>query len=128
MAGSTPQETDHLVEQAISGENVEALLDLFEPDAVFIDPASGTELRGRDQIRDAVLEMLESKPRIIPGPPPTVVISGDIALVLSQWTMEAAGPDGEVFRQSGTATDVMRRQADGTWRYVIDNPGGVAQP
>ncbi len=35
------------------------------------------------------------------------------------------GPDGELFRQAGTATDVMRRQDDGTWRYVIDNPAGI---
>ncbi len=34
-------------------------------------------------------------------------------------------PDGEQLRQAGTATDAMRRQADGTWRYVIDNPAGI---
>ena len=28
---------------------------------------------------------------------------------------------------SGIATDVMRRQPDGTWRYAIDNPGGVSR-
>jgi ketosteroid isomerase-like protein len=39
--------------------------------------------------------------------------------------METTGPDGERILQDGTATDVMRRQSDGTWRYVIDNPGGI---
>jgi ketosteroid isomerase-like protein len=64
--------------------------------------------------------------RLLEGLPPTVFVAGDIALVISRWTLELSGADGEVSRQSGTATDVMRRQSDGTWRYVIDNPQGVA--
>lgn len=125
MAGRTPEETDHLVEQAITQQNIEALLDLFELDAVFVDPVSGAVLRGHDQIRKAAEEMFESKPRIDGTGPPKVWVAGDLALVLSMWRMEGAGPDGKLFRQAGTATDVMRRQPDGTWRYVIDNPAGI---
>ncbi len=124
MAGKTPQETDRLVEQAIFRHDVESLLDLFEPDAVFVDPETSTALRGHDEIREVVVGMLESNPHV-EGRPPKVFVSGDIALVLSPWTMVATTPDGETVRQSGTATDVMRRQSDGTWRYVIDNPGGI---
>jgi uncharacterized protein (TIGR02246 family) len=117
------------VEQAISQQNIEALLDLFELDAVFVDPGSGAELRGHDQIRQAAAEMFESKPRIEGTAPPKVWISGDLALVISTWSLDATA-DGKQHRQEGTATDVMRRQDDGTWRYVIDNPAGIehAQP
>ena len=125
MAGTSPEETDRLVEEAINGQDVEALLDLFEPDAVFVDPETGGELRGEDAIRQGAAGMLESNARI-EGTGRKVLVAGDIALVLSSWTLEAEGPDGEVLRQSGTATDVIRRQPDGTWRYVIDNPGGTA--
>ena len=125
MAGRTPEETDRLVEQAISQQNMQALLDLFELDAAFVDPISGGVLRGRDRIRQAAEERFESNPRIVGTAPPKVWIAGDLALVLSKWSMEGSGPDGELFRQAGTATDVMRRQDDGTWRYVIDNPAGI---
>ena len=125
MAGKTPEETDRLVEQAVSQQNIEALLDLFEFDAVFVEPVSGAVLRGHERIRRAAADMFESKPRIEGTAPPKVWIAGDVALVFSKWAMEGSGPDGRPFRQAGTATDVMRRQPDGTWRYVIDNPAGI---
>lgn len=125
MAGATPEETDRLVEEAISEGNVDALLELFEPTAVFVDPGTGNVLRGHDEIRTAVIEMFKSKPTLESKASPTVWISGDIALVLSRWSMRLVGADGDALAQSGTATDVMRRQGDGTWRYVIDNPAGI---
>lgn len=69
--------------------------------------------------------MFESNPCLESSGGPTVYLADDLAFVLSRWTLEAAGPDGENLRQSGTATDVMRKQPDGTWRYVIDNPAGI---
>jgi hypothetical protein len=43
-------------------------------------------------------------------------VAGDIGLLVVDWAV------GEL---SGTATDVVRRQGDGGWRYVIDNPHGA---
>ena len=36
------------------------------------------------------------------------------------------GPDGEDINIQGTATDVARRDEDGVWRYIIENPFGTA--
>jgi ketosteroid isomerase-like protein len=49
-----------------------------------------------------------------------VLVTGDTALLVVDWEIPAAG-------LSGTATDVARRQADGTWKCVIDNPHGGAR-
>ena len=49
-----------------------------------------------------------------------VLESGDTALLVVDWEIPQAG-------MSGTATDVARRQPDGTWRCVIDNPHGGAR-
>jgi hypothetical protein len=37
----------------------------------------------------------------------------------------ATDPQGNAVELSGQASDVLRRQADGTWLLVIDNPYGV---
>ena len=42
---------------------------------------------------------------------------GDVALLSNAWTWTADGMDG-----GAVTAEVARRQADGTWRYVIDNP------
>lgn len=48
-----------------------------------------------------------------------VLRAGDTALIVVDWELPEAG-------MAGTATDVARRQSDGTWRCIIDNPHGVA--
>jgi ketosteroid isomerase-like protein len=53
-------------------------------------------------------------------------VAGDIALLIVDWSIHGTRPDGVPLRLGGTAADVARRGADGTWRYVIDNPFGTA--
>lgn len=53
-----------------------------------------------------------------------VMVSGDTALHIAPWQMTGAGPDGTEVQQSGLSVAVLRRQADGTWLMVIDNPHG----
>ena len=101
MAGRTPEETDRLVEQAISQQNMQALLDLLELDAAFVDPISGAVLRGRDRIRQAAEERFESNPRIVGTAPPKVWIAGDLALVLSKWSMEGSAPTANYSARRG---------------------------
>ena len=51
-----------------------------------------------------------------------MVEAGDIALYCCQWTMQFTGPDGQEQTLSGRDANVARRQPDGTWRILIDNP------
>jgi ketosteroid isomerase-like protein len=43
-------------------------------------------------------------------------VAGDVGLLVVDWVAGKA---------AGTATDVVCRQGDGSWRYVIDNPHGI---
>lgn len=54
-----------------------------------------------------------------------VTVQGDIATHIAPWTMTATGPDGQPLEQSGLSVSVWRRQLDGSWRMVIDNPNGA---
>ena len=50
-----------------------------------------------------------------------VVMAGDIALHLMKWT--APTPEGEA---TAVSVAVLRRQSDGSWKMVIDQPFGDA--
>jgi ketosteroid isomerase-like protein len=58
--------------------------------------------------------------------PRHVYVAGDIALLVVDWSIVGTACGGEQVDVRGTATDVARRGVDGYWRYVIDNPFGVA--
>ena len=49
----------------------------------------------------------------------------DLALVIGVWSFDGTGPDGEPVQLEARNADVLRRQSDGTWRFVIDNPWGT---
>lgn len=53
-----------------------------------------------------------------------VIINGDIALHITPWTMTGRTPDGQDIAQSGLSVAVLRRQEDGSWKMLIDNPHG----
>ena len=54
-----------------------------------------------------------------------VLEASDLALVIGAWSFTGTGPDGKPVTLSAKSADVLRRQADGTWRFVIDNPWGT---
>lgn len=55
-----------------------------------------------------------------------VLQASDLALVVGVWSFEGTGSEGGPVKLSGHSADVLRRQADGSWRFVIDNPWGTA--
>jgi ketosteroid isomerase-like protein len=126
MPASSPGELDLLIAKAISSGDADAAMSLYEDDAAFIPPgASASEpVRGKDALRQVLSEFLTLSPTLTTEPKKVIEV-GDIALVTGDWTLTGKGPDGDV-RMSGTFADVMRRQPDGTWLFVLDNPDGVA--
>ncbi|HEX3542487.1 MAG TPA: nuclear transport factor 2 family protein [Acidimicrobiales bacterium] len=122
MRADTPEETSTLMSQAISAGDLESAVGLFEPSASFVQLSHVAQ--GSEQIRRALEFLLSMKPALI-GIPERVVAAGDVALVCGRWTMQGTGPDDNPLRLAGKFTDVVRRQADGRWLFVIDNPYGV---
>jgi ketosteroid isomerase-like protein len=54
-----------------------------------------------------------------------VLEASDLALVATVWSFTGTGPDVEPVKLAAQSADVLRRQADGSWRLVIDNPWGT---
>jgi len=53
-----------------------------------------------------------------------VFIAGDIATHIAPWEMIGKAPDGSEIKQSGLSVAILRRQENGEWLMVIDNPHG----
>ncbi|TCJ95712.1 uncharacterized protein (TIGR02246 family) [Nocardia alba] len=103
--------------------NADVLAEVYTDDAVFV-PEPGSEVTG-PALRAANAEFLALGLPIRVSPRHTYVAE-DIALLIVDWEIDGTSPNGEPIHLSGTATDVARRDADGYWRYVIDNPFGIA--
>lgn len=122
-AGSPAQLMTLFAERVAKGDAA-GLIALYEPKAVF-EPEFGIVLRGRDEIRPALTELAALRPRIDYDGEPDVVIVDDIAIVSNSWTMNAELPDGTALREGGISADVLRRQPDGSWLVLIDQPRGA---
>ncbi len=121
---STPQGVMKLFSERAAAGDLDGLMELYADDAVF-QPDFGTTLVGHDQIRTASEEFLALRPQITYTNEPDVVVAGDIALVTNFWTMTATLPDGATMREGGVSADVTRRQPDGTWKILVDQPRGA---
>ena len=112
-----------LLERFNSGK-IEAMMALYAPEAVFI-AKDGRTITDRSEIaaeleRDLSLGLpLEAKAR-------HVFVADDIAQIVLDWSIDGTGPDGKHVRLGGSAADILRRGADGLWRYIIDNNQGTA--
>ena len=52
-----------------------------------------------------------------------VIENGDLALVYGDWSLTGGtDPDGNPVNMEGRSTEIMRRQSDGSWLDVIDDP------
>jgi ketosteroid isomerase-like protein len=122
---STPQDTSRLIGEAITSGDMDAALSLYEPDATFAMPTAFGQgsVTGHDGLREAFSGFLALNPKLTVNAEKTLV-SGDTALVIGNWTLKGRGADGNDIDASGRYADVVRRQPDGGWLFVIDNPNG----
>lgn len=124
MPARKPEECDLLIAEYINAGNLDAAVELYEPGATFV-AEPGKTITGQAAIREALKGMLASKPRLTMKVP-IVLQNGELALLVSDYTVVMTGADGKPTTISARGTEVVRRQADGTWLFVIDNPTGTA--
>jgi len=105
-----------------NSRDIEAVMKTYEASAVVLfEP--GSPVSGATAIKTAFDGSLAVNPHFDFGKH-EVTIADDIALHLTPWTMTGKTPDGHSIRQSGLSVAVLRKQADGEWLMVIDNPHG----
>jgi ketosteroid isomerase-like protein len=102
------------------------LLGGYAEDAL-LDLGADQRAYGHDAIRAVLANFLAPGLPIVITPG-RVSVTGNLAVVTFDWSIEGAALDGAPIQLGGGAIDVLRRDADGHWRQLIDLPFGVTTP
>ena len=119
MGADHPGGASKLFETFFASGDLDGLMDLYEDAALFTN-AQGVH-SGSEAIREVLVGYLSTGAAITMNDS-VAFEAGDLALVHWSWTMTF--PDGREAR--GATAEVLRRQPDGSWRFLIDNPDGPA--
>lgn len=120
MPAQNPEQLHALVAAAITDGDGDAFTALHEPTATIVVPPDGRRVTGGDAIRGAIEPVLALRPVLRIEVVDKIQADG-LALTHGRWTL-AGSEDGELIEISGLGTMVSRRQPDGSWRIVLDNP------
>lgn len=124
MSAHDPESLNRLFAERANTGDLQGLITLYEDGAAFVGP-DGANATGSDAIRERLEGLLAIKPQIT-STSSQVVMAGDLALMSNRWRMTLGSGDGELAGLEGglegESTEVARRQGDGSWLYVIDNP------
>ena len=122
MASPAPAEFSALFTGYFNSGDLDALVDLYENNAILL-PEPGKPVSGHDQIR-AALEAFVSTGLKIEVKTHAVHETDRTALIYSKWTLSDGQGGAPVM--AGNTVEVVGKQPDGTWRFIIDDPYGGA--
>ncbi|WP_137723358.1 YybH family protein [Prescottella subtropica] len=112
---TTPAQLAELFTAYFNGRDLDALVGLYESTALFC-PSPGETDHGTDAIRRSLGAMMDVGATI------TLELRriheiGDVAVLSNDAVVTVDGRPAPTM-----TTEVVRRQSDGTWRYVLDDP------
>lgn len=119
-----PEDMNEAFARAFNSRQMAALLALYEDEAVLRVDTDGPVHQGKAAIAKE-LQRLLAAPGSMGSTNNFCLQQGAIALLRADW--ELRRPDGSTLA-SGSSAEVVRRQPDGRWLYVIDHASGADSP
>jgi uncharacterized protein (TIGR02246 family) len=120
MCKDDPAHIHILFLEAFNAGDIDSLVALYESNAVLV--VNGQPVAGQQLIRNAYESFLARRPRMALRTRSAVMFDESLAMLHGDWVLEPAPADEPGKTTRGLSTEVVRRQADGSWRFVIDNP------
>lgn len=126
-AGATalrPEECDRILLAALESGDIEACVALYEPTAVLFKK-SGEVVSGLDAIRQTYAAMIALQPKFeLELLKCTLSADGSIGTNRVKAKMSWKDAGGKLRNSGFHSLEVVRKQADGSWRFIIDDPYG----
>lgn len=124
VSARQPDDLSRILVQALETGDIETSVALYEPGAVLFSK-SGRTMTGPDEIRKNNAALIALKPKFnIAFIKFTLSGDGSLATNRMKATLSWKDAEGKAVEASVDTLEVARKQEDGSWRYIIDDPYG----
>ena len=114
-----PEEICELFKQYMAAGDIESLLSVYDPEAVFLNQER--ELKhGMQELRNESASLAAARAKF-DFSIKQIIQSGEFALMHTRWEVSSPQP------MCVYAIEVARRQPDGSWRWLIGDPFTVGR-
>lgn len=119
-----PDDVSRVLVQALETGDIETSVAVYEASAVLFSK-SGRTMTGLDEIRKNNAALIALKPTFDIAFI-KFTLSGDGTLATNRMKANLSWKDaeGKLLEASVDTLEVLRKQEDGSWRYIIDDPYG----
>jgi uncharacterized protein (TIGR02246 family) len=117
----SPSDVHELFQAAFNAADADAVSALYETQAVLV--LDGKQVIGREAIRQAYRGIFAHRGTLELATRRVLETGSGIALLSGDWIHRYTDSTSGSSRETrGSSTEIVRRQADGEWRFVIDDP------
>jgi uncharacterized protein (TIGR02246 family) len=118
----SPEQVVEMLDRAFNRGDLAAVLSFYEDEAVVVTEP-GKMAGGTEELRSFFQQALKSGSSAKQLDMKVIEADG-VALFISHWTLQTTSADHDLVSHTFTATTVFRKQPDGGWKILIDNPFG----
>ena len=124
MPAQKPEECDLLLLKAIEQGDLDAAVALYEPNATFVISPDQV-VTGQAAIREVMQGFIDAKAAFnVEAVTAVTSADGSVAVTRVKGSSTGPGPDGQSVTTPLHSVEVVRKQPDGTWLFIIDDPSG----
>jgi len=117
--------TVQVMTKAFHNKDMDNIIASYEKGAaIMFEP--GTAVTDAEMIKKMFEGFFQINPKFTYPKGHEVYIANDIAMHIAPWVMTGKAPDGTDIEQAGLSVAVLRKQANGDWLMVLDNPNSQA--
>ena len=127
MPAEKPEDVDQLLLNALEQGDLDSAITLYEPTAKFVVSPEQV-VTGHAPIREVLQGFIDAKATFdIEAITAVLSTDGTVAVTRLKGSSTSQGPDGELVTNSLHTVEIVRKQTDGSWLFIIDDPSGACE-